>query len=62
MKQQGYVKMSNTKFIHAADCHLGYRQYNSKERYKDFNRSFKWLLDLTLKEQPDFLLIAGDLF
>jgi DNA repair exonuclease SbcCD nuclease subunit len=26
------------KFLHAADVHLGYQQYGSKERFNDFRR------------------------
>ena len=54
--------MAATKFIHIADLHLGKRQYNNNERYKDYFRAFKWLLDLAISEEVDFILIAGDMF
>jgi DNA repair exonuclease SbcCD nuclease subunit len=28
------------KFLHAADVHLGYQQYGSKERFNDFSKAF----------------------
>jgi exonuclease SbcD len=54
--------MSIVKFIHAADLHLGNTQYHNINRFRDFNKAFKWLLDKTIKEKADFLLIAGDFF
>lgn len=51
-----------TRFLHAADIHLGYQQYNSKERYNDFARAFKQMADDAIDHQVDFLLLAGDLF
>ena len=54
--------MEPIKFLHLADLHLGKRQYNLKERYKDYFRVFKWMLSLSIKEEVDFILIAGDIF
>lgn len=54
--------MAATKFIHIADLHLGKRQYNNDERYKDYFRAFKWILNLAIREEVDFILIAGDMF
>jgi DNA repair protein SbcD/Mre11 len=45
-----------------ADSHLGFRQYNLDARLKDFNRAFKSVLDFSLKQEVDFILIAGDIF
>lgn len=56
------------RFLHAADLHLGYRQYNLEARLEDFERSFVSVAKAALGEsfrdgeQVDFLLIAGDLF
>ncbi len=50
------------RFLHAADVHLGYKQYNSHERYNDFGRAFEHLVDDALARRVDFLLLAGDLF
>lgn len=49
------------KFLHFGDIHLGYAQYNSLERKKDFVISFRNLLEKYSKE-VDFILISGDLF
>ena len=49
------------KFLHFGDIHLGYAQYNSLERKKDFVISFRNLLEQYSKE-VDFILISGDLF
>ncbi len=54
--------MSSTKFIHIADIHLGSTQYNLFERFKDFNRAFRAILNKALEEEVDFILLAGDMF
>ncbi|MEI7718796.1 MAG: DNA repair exonuclease [archaeon] len=48
------------KFAHFADCHLGgWRQ----EELQALNfESFQKAIDIVIKEKPDFLLLAGDLF
>jgi DNA repair exonuclease SbcCD nuclease subunit len=50
------------RFMHIADVHLGYQQYNSRERFDDFSRIFLYLVEQALAHQVDFLLLAGDLF
>lgn len=56
------------RFLHAADTHLGYRQYNLEERLKDFEKAFENVAKAAVGEHDaadgpaDFLLIAGDLF
>jgi exonuclease SbcD len=50
------------RFIHAADFHLGYRQYGSIERYDDFSRAFLHIVEQALELRVHFVLIAGDLF
>jgi len=49
-------------FIHAADLHLGYAQYNLETRREDFGKAFQELVDKTIELKPDFMIIAGDLF
>jgi DNA repair exonuclease SbcCD nuclease subunit len=49
-------------FIHAADLHLGYAQYNLETRREDFDRAFQELVNKSLELKPDFLIIAGDIF
>lgn len=51
-----------TRFLHAADIHLGNKQYHNPERYNDFARAFERLVDDALARRVDFLLLAGDLF
>lgn len=62
--------MSSFKFIHAADVHLdspmaGLSRY-AEAPFDDIvmspRRAFSNLIDLAIKEEVDFLLIAGDLF
>ena len=57
------------RFLHLADIHLGYRQYNLESREEDFFLAFRDVITryaLPQKEggkpQVDFVVIAGDLF
>jgi DNA repair protein SbcD/Mre11 len=50
------------EFIHAADIHLGYRQYNHPERFKDFGTAFQRVVDCAIQEKVQVCVIAGDLF
>lgn len=47
---------------HIADIHLGAAPYNFEERYNDIFESFEFVIDTVLRERPDALVIAGDLF
>ena len=48
------------KFVHLGDCHLGGWQ---QPELKELNfQSFRFALQKSIKEQVDFILIAGDLF
>jgi len=49
-------------FVHVADLHLGYAQYNLDVRREDFDSAFREVVDKTIELKPDFMLIAGDLF
>jgi len=50
------------RFLHAADIHLGYRQYDRQERSDDFYNTFRALVDQAIERKVDLLLVAGDLF
>jgi exonuclease SbcD len=52
----------HARFIHAADIHLGYEQYNLVERADDFARAYLAVVDHAIQHRVDFILIAGDLF
>jgi len=52
----------SVRFLHAADVHLGNRQYGRPEREADFARSFRDMVRVAIDEQVDFVLLAGDLF
>jgi len=54
--------MKPFSFVHAADLHLGYAQYNLDVRRRDFNNVFGELADKTIELKPDFMIIAGDIF
>lgn len=54
--------MKSFSFVHAADLHLGYAQYNLDVRRKDFENVFCELVDKTIELQPDFMILAGDIF
>lgn len=49
-------------FVHVADTHLGYEQYNLSERRDDFDNAFSEVVEKTLELKPSFMIIAGDLF
>jgi DNA repair exonuclease SbcCD nuclease subunit len=49
-------------FIHVADLHLGYSQYNLDVRREDFDKAFVEVVDKTIELKPNFMVIAGDLF
>ena len=54
--------MKPFSFVHVADLHLGYEQYNLATRRDDFDRAFHEVVDKTIELKPDFMIIAGDLF
>jgi len=49
-------------FVHVADLHLGYAQYNLDVRREDFDNALREIVDKTIELQPNFMIIAGDLF
>jgi DNA repair protein SbcD/Mre11 len=49
-------------FIHCADIHLGFPQYALSERFDDFGRAFLHVTEEAVRQQVNFLLVAGDLF
>jgi len=49
-------------FVHLADTHLGYMQYNLPERREDFSRVFIEAVDKTIELKPSLTLISGDIF
>jgi DNA repair exonuclease SbcCD nuclease subunit len=54
--------MKPFSFVHVADVHLGYAQYNLEVRREDFNVTFQEVVDKTIELKPNFMLIVGDLF
>ena len=50
------------RFLHVADIHLGYQQYNSKERFNDFGQAFLHVINEAVQQRVDFVLLAGDFF
>jgi exonuclease SbcD len=50
------------KFLHFSDVHLGYQQYNHKERFNDFGRAFLHIVGQAIAERVDFVILGGDLF
>jgi len=54
--------LKSFSFIHIADIHLGYEQYNLSVRREDFARAFHEAVEKILELRPDFMIIAGDLF
>ena len=50
------------KIVLASDFHLSYRQYNLKEREKDFYQKFDKMIDEIIKEKPNLFIQLGDIF
>ncbi|MFC6954077.1 metallophosphoesterase family protein [Halorubellus litoreus] len=50
------------KFGHLADIHLGHRQYGLNQREDDMTSTFKATLQLIMRDDPDAILLPGDLF
>ncbi len=50
------------RFMHLADLHLGFEQYHVPQRAADFSRTFQRAAEDALREDVDFVIIAGDLF
>lgn len=49
------------KIVHTSDWHLGGRLHD-QDRYAEHEAFGAWLLDLLRQEQPDALIVAGDIF
>ncbi len=54
--------MKPFSFVHVADLHLGYEQYNLAVRREDFDRAFVEVVDKTIELKPSFMVVAGDIF
>ncbi|MFA9517352.1 DNA double-strand break repair protein Mre11 [Halopenitus sp. H-Gu1] len=51
-----------TRVIHTGDTHIGYRQYNSPVRRRDFLEAFEAVIDDAVSSDVDAVIHAGDLF
>jgi len=51
-----------TRVIHTGDTHLGYRQYHSPERRRDFLEAFRRVARDAVDDDVDAVVHAGDLF
>ena len=49
-------------FVHSSDFHLGYAQYGLIERFRDYARAFKLVVQYAIDHKAEFILISGDLF
>jgi len=49
-------------FIHMADVHLGFDQYQLTDRFRDFGTAFRSAAGEAVERSADFVLICGDLF
>ena len=47
--------MKSLKFMHIADLHLGKKQYNIPQRYYDYFRAFKTVLNKAIDQSVDFI-------
>ncbi|WP_277553578.1 DNA double-strand break repair protein Mre11 [Halobaculum limi] len=51
-----------TRVIHTGDTHIGYRQYHSPERRRDFLDAFEQVVADAVADDVDAVVHAGDLF
>lgn len=51
-----------TRVLHTGDTHIGYQQYNSPERRRDFLRAFQQVGADAIESDVDAVVHAGDLF
>lgn len=51
-----------TRILHTADTHLGYRQYHKPEREEDFREAFETVVTDAIESDVDAVVHAGDLF
>ncbi|WP_254529630.1 DNA double-strand break repair protein Mre11 [Natrinema gelatinilyticum] len=51
-----------TRVIHTGDTHIGYQQYNSPERRRDFLEAFRNVAEDAVSDGVDAVVHAGDLF
>jgi DNA repair exonuclease SbcCD nuclease subunit len=51
-----------TRVLHTADTHLGYQQYHSPERRRDFLEAFRRVIEDAIEFDVDAVVHAGDLF
>jgi len=51
-----------TRVIHTGDTHIGYRQYHSPERRRDFLAAFRQVVEDAVEMDVDAVVHAGDLF
>jgi DNA repair exonuclease SbcCD nuclease subunit len=51
-----------TRVIHTGDTHVGYRQYHSPERRRDFLAAFEQVIADAIADDVDTVVHAGDLF
>ena len=49
------------KILHTSDWHLGHEMYNYR-RQDEFDAFFRQLTDIVAAEQPDALLVSGDVY
>jgi DNA repair exonuclease SbcCD nuclease subunit len=61
-RKMGRCDLKPFSFVHVADLHVGYEQYNLAARTEDFDRAFREVVEKTIKLKPEFMIIAGDLF
>lgn len=49
-------------FIHCADLHLGFNQFNLETRFNDFDRAFGDIVQTAIDRSVNYMLISGDIF
>ncbi len=54
--------MKTFRYIHCGDLHLGCKPGKIEDRFEDFFKAFSFLVDYSINNKVNYILISGDMF